>query len=145
MEGLIEGEICNRNGCKGTIERIDDDTSCSCHIHPPCSHCVDARHECKECGHEIDSPEIEYKSVKTDHTKIDPWQRKSDYELYNELKENEFAYITICGKYYWMEYKGKYPKGMTSQEILGKFNTCFGYKWLRIPQNGEFHLKVYTD
>lgn len=42
-------DICNRNGCTGIIEEYSSDSSCSCHINPPCSHCTDPRTFCPEC------------------------------------------------------------------------------------------------
>ena len=40
-----------RDGCIGIIEEHYTDTSCTCHCgHPPCSHCVDSRAYCPECG-----------------------------------------------------------------------------------------------
>jgi len=145
--GLVSGEKCNRDGCNGIMHEIDDDSSCSCHICPPCSHCVDVRFQCDECGYETETPsysEINSKEASTIGIP-DYFRWKSTEEKFNELKDNEFGYVTICGKYYWMEAKGKYPEGMTTEEILSKFNTCFGYKWLKAPCNGQFHLKYYTD
>jgi len=140
---MILGEKCGRDGCGGLMVEVDDDSSCSCHINPPCSHCVDMEYECDTCGYLVEKP---------DHSKASNWAtikpkyiQKSDIQLYKELKDGVFGYVTIYGEYYWMEAKGKYPAGMKSSEILSKFNTCFGYKWLKIPNNGEFHLKYYTD
>jgi len=48
--GYMEGEICNRNGCKGVIEDVIE--SCSCHLNPPCSKCVGDGCYCPDCGWE---------------------------------------------------------------------------------------------
>ena len=41
MIGNEEGEMCNRDGCTGTMQyKID---GCTCHINPPCSACVNVR------------------------------------------------------------------------------------------------------
>lgn len=48
--GLDEGEICNRDGCRGTMMYIKD-RPCTCHTgNPPCSACTDAPLTCSECG-----------------------------------------------------------------------------------------------
>jgi len=46
--GYEEGDVCNRNGCKGVIEAAEVE-NCSCHINPPCSACVNAGFNCPEC------------------------------------------------------------------------------------------------
>jgi len=49
--GLYEGDVCNRNSCKGVIEEHPVE-NCSCHINPPCSACTEPREYCPECGWE---------------------------------------------------------------------------------------------
>lgn len=46
--GAEEGDICNRDGCKGVI-KFTDPENCSCHINPPCSACLDTRLHCPTC------------------------------------------------------------------------------------------------
>ena len=47
--GLEEGDVCNRDGCKGIIEYPDVE-GCSCHINPPCNQCVSNTVWCPVCG-----------------------------------------------------------------------------------------------
>lgn len=56
MKGEITGDICNRDGCQGVMEEVYDDRGCSCHIHPPCSHCVDMVYCCLVCDFETGGP-----------------------------------------------------------------------------------------
>jgi len=42
------GEICNRDGCTGELVHHDEGC-CTCHINPPCAHCVDDYPYCEEC------------------------------------------------------------------------------------------------
>lgn len=49
IEGVEEGDVCNRNGCQGVLEAREKG-GCSCHINPPCSSCTEAREYCPECG-----------------------------------------------------------------------------------------------
>lgn len=46
--GYSKGDICNRNGCQGTMQRADG--VCRCHINPPCSYCENNEIICDECG-----------------------------------------------------------------------------------------------
>jgi len=48
IEGVCEGETCNRDGCTGILGRYEGD-GCSCHTSPPCSDCVEAREYCPKC------------------------------------------------------------------------------------------------
>lgn len=46
--GISEGDICWRDDCLGTIQKVDG--SCTCHMgNPPCGYCVDAPHYCDTC------------------------------------------------------------------------------------------------
>ncbi len=47
--GYEQGESCNRDGCVGIIEEHYRTESCSCHINPPCSSCVESRAYCPVC------------------------------------------------------------------------------------------------
>lgn len=144
--GLLEGETCNRNDCLGVMERIDTDSSCSCHIAPPCSHCVDACYICSECGFETEPPEpVSYSKTKNGGIPDEYQRKKTDRERFDEIPNGVFKYVTIPGTYYFMTYWGKFPEGWGRRDILEKFNTCFGYKWIKFPEDGEFKLKVYTD
>ena len=57
--GCFTGEICNRNGCRGSIDEYESESSCSCHINPPCSYCVDDRHYCPTCNWDGREEQIE--------------------------------------------------------------------------------------
>ena len=46
--GYFKGDICNRNGCQGTMQRADG--VCRCHLNPPCSYCENNEIICDECG-----------------------------------------------------------------------------------------------
>lgn len=49
--GYVKGAICNRNGCQGTMQRVEG--VCSCHLNPPCSYCEHNEISCDECGEEF--------------------------------------------------------------------------------------------
>ena len=49
--GLVENDLCHRNFCLGTIQKIDG--SCVCHMgNPPCSYCTNGLHYCDTCDWE---------------------------------------------------------------------------------------------
>ena len=48
-EEYHEGEVCHMAECLGILEYPPIE-NCSCHIHPPCSKCVDNKLVCTECG-----------------------------------------------------------------------------------------------
>lgn len=56
VHGCEEGDICNRDGCKGIIKERDGDRHCSCHISPPCPDCCRNYNYCPECEWEPEQP-----------------------------------------------------------------------------------------
>lgn len=49
--GYEEGDICNRDGCLGSIYiEYGFDGGCSCFNCSPCSWCESTFNECSECG-----------------------------------------------------------------------------------------------
>ena len=56
VHGEDEGDICNRDGCKGHMEFNHGDIgkcSCSTCSMPPCGYCESSRLVCNECGEEV--------------------------------------------------------------------------------------------
>lgn len=138
--GYDEGEECRRQGCNGIIEQRDQDRSCSCHIHPPCSACTEAREYCPECGYErkddfvmngyVVSPNKDtgvfrsYEPRPLDNTKID-WHSKS-HTYSSMIKE------------------GVYPEGTTMEEVRKAVEGTFGGRFERFGA-GKFKYIAYTD
>mgnify|MGYP000867851891 CR=1 FL=1 len=52
--GFCAGEMCNRDGCEGTITESSSEESCRCHICAPCSSCCNTSQYCEECGWDND-------------------------------------------------------------------------------------------
>lgn len=50
-EGTEEGDVCNRDGCQGTMGYPEVE-GCTCHISPPCGKCTENRLVCNVCGEE---------------------------------------------------------------------------------------------
>lgn len=55
--GTEVGEVCGRDGCAGVLVQVDDGYGCSCHLAPPCSHCMSKRPACTTCGYDLGAPE----------------------------------------------------------------------------------------
>lgn len=49
VEGKLEGDICNRNGCVGRMI-LEDVEDCTCHNNPPCSGHENQVTHCEKCG-----------------------------------------------------------------------------------------------
>lgn len=56
-----EGHWCRKDGCTGIMEwRRRFGESCSCHINPPCSACMEMKLTCTKCGYVLeDDPDDE--------------------------------------------------------------------------------------
>ena len=50
MVGVKECDICNRNGCTGTIYEIEGSCFCNATSYPPCNYCETPLEYCGECG-----------------------------------------------------------------------------------------------
>ena len=136
------GDKCPKVGCEGSLEIQEQEGSCSCHIHPPCSHCCHGMIECDSCEFEHDSMDS-LTSAKPIPGGI-PKQYIRIEKTLADLKKGTFDYLTIPGTYYFMEYKGYYPEGWTADDLKSKFNICFGYTNFSM-KDGQFNIKVYTD
>lgn len=45
---MEEGQMCGVDGCQGII-RFQEPENCSCHLHPPCSSCLNLKLYCPVC------------------------------------------------------------------------------------------------
>jgi hypothetical protein len=138
--GTITGEICNREGCKGIMHDTMEDASCSCHIHPPCSKCVNPDTYCSSCG-ETYSPSEE-KSIRIGA----PYEFK--VKTIADLDNTKISYYSFPHTHFSMRFKGVYPKDWNDdyaqKEIIKKINSSFGGRFSSF-KNGEFEYIGYTD
>ena len=122
-EGCIleEEELCNQ--CNVGFMRLHIE-GCSCHISPPCSACTSAPLICDKCGHTQEAPEL-HTPVPTESDKafmaIYQNKSKSWKEQLDDLPAGVFGFIRHPSDDGWgMTVRGKYPNGMTGEEILKK-------------------------
>jgi hypothetical protein len=135
VEGIFEGDVCNREGCNGIIN-THPVRGCSCHINPPCSACTEPRNFCSDCGWEEREEESENKEVVTkptpmiferkplDPTRID-WYSKG---------HTHFSILKI----------GVYPEDTDIREVEKVVRGSFGGRFKSFG-NGKFEYVAYTD
>jgi len=137
--GYLEGEVCNRKGCKGIITEHER-RGCSCHINPPCGSCTEPRAYCPECEwEEKDTVEINDFLVQVDRTTgfFKSWvQRPLD-----NTKIDWYSYGHTNSS---MKKVGVYPEGTTMSEVLSKVKGTFGGRFTYFG-NGKFEYIAYTD
>lgn len=151
--GYEEGELCNRGGCCGIIERIEKDGCCSCHINPPCGYCTDPDTYCPECNWEYEEEYIENNALSKEAS--DYYKRQSDILM----AQNEEFYEMYCGKkpsdklvirreshtYFTMKVRGVFPKGTESKSSLLKhIDGTFGGRYVKF-NDYSFEYIAYTN
>jgi hypothetical protein len=143
--GYNEGDLCNRDGCKGTIN-VHDKEGCSCHINPPCSSCARTYEYCPECGwdHQEEADE-EYRKrvVITDGlTYILPKRRTLD-----DLDKSKIDWFCSGGWHSGTEVTGVYPEGTKMKEVLKALKVHENPNMPRFKRfaDGIFTLTYFTD
>lgn len=155
IEGLLKGEICNRNGCDGIIDEHATETSCSCHVNPPCSHCTTDRNYCPKCdweGPERDTPVIDKDQSERNRVYYEKqnkeWQEARDlfYARYSGQKSVEKLEMRHeAHTHFSQKIVGVFPIGTETREsILPKVNGTFGGRFERWGDY-FFSFIAYTD
>lgn len=154
MLGYIKGEICNRNNCQGIIDEHEKEGSCCCHIHPPCSYCVEDNNYCPECGWEGYDEQNKNTSKSSDNSWYEIWlknvenRKKEIIDMYNGVvKITKFDYIIDETWNSGQRLKGVYTKDMTKQDILKKLSLSENPNMPRFSlfEDGRFKLSYFTD
>lgn len=140
-EGVINGEVCNRNGCTGIIEEHETDGGCSCHIKPPCSYCTTSREYCPECGWDGREEQIESESKKKTYP-----AREFKAKTLPDLDRSKINYIYKSHTHFSMIKEGVFPIGTSRDDVRKVVNGTFGGRFTRFDENnGEFEFIAYTD
>jgi len=147
--GYLEGETCNRNGCNGIIEQYSSDSSCSCHINPPCSYCVDDRHYCPECDwHGKDDQTAAASNSYTANTEwIQALQKRNDEfnaKWQGKVPITKLDYQREEHTHFTMKVRGVYPDGMSREDVYEKVKGSFGGRF-EFFDNNKFKFIAYTD
>ena len=151
--GIEMGEICNREGCKGIITEHKSNGSCSCHINPPCSHCVDDRHYCPVCDwqgidEQKDYPKTTDKETAYYKLQNETWAKDINefYEKYRTGMGIEKLEIRIEGHtHFSQKVTGIFPEGTeTIGTILPKVTGTFGGRFNYFGKYAFTYI-AYTD
>lgn len=160
-EGVEKDEMCNREGCIGIIAEHDTETSCSCHINPPCSHCETDRCYCPVCGYsggEKQKAAIKNSSDAITHKQREQWnaenkrwaeQRDLFYKKYRGEVPVEKLEIRIeTHTHFSQKVIGIFPIGTENYASLySKVKGTFGGRWnCHINETSyRFEFIAYTD
>lgn len=137
--GYEEGEICNRNGCAGTIETHPPE-NCSCHIAPPCHSCTSPRSYCTECGREeVDDIVVNDYVVNVD-------KQTGTYKFWGprELDASKIDWTSHSHSSCSMIKRGVYPPSVTKAQVEEKIRGTFGGHFNSFG-GGKFEYVAYTD
>ena len=156
-EGYSKGEICNRDGCDGVISEHHIEGSCSCHINPPCSYCVEPKEYCPKCDWDAKDVWLEHEKFENDywtnyHNRPDVIAEKQ------RLKEQEeIFYKMYRGEVPVTEYKSRHKShthfsqiiygvhpNMSKEVIESKVKGTFGGRFTRFNEF-SFEYVAYTD
>lgn len=150
--GIIKDEKCNRNGCNGVIIEHETDTSCSCHINPPCSHCTEDRNYCPVCGWEgaddyiepvVTDTQKEYYKKQNEELAV---QKDLFYKKYRgEIPADKLEIRSESHTHFSMKKIGVFAKGTETQlTLLPKVTGTFGGRF-EIFNDFSFSFIAYTD
>lgn len=144
------GEVCNRKGCMGVIELSETNLSCSCHINPPCSYCVDDRHYCPECNWMAIEEQKDYPIKGAQGLYNRMMAREENHaDLINKkmkglLPIDKLEYLIKPHTHFSMICEGVYPSGTTREDIVKKISSSFGGRF-EYFRNNKFKYIAYTD
>lgn len=148
--GVLEGEICGRDGCNGIIKELPKDGCCSCHISPPCSYCETQTEFCPACGWSAQEDQIEYDNMMHEFYLKNPPKQikyKTDKQLYDELEDGKFGYVRVAsGGHTICRLKGKHPN-MSRSDIYSKIGIQENPNMPRMVNFSckEFELTYFCD
>jgi len=154
--GLVKGETCNRNDCKGIIAEHDKEGGCSCHINPPCSYCTTDTAYCPDCNWQAGDdyvavdPEIEKRNRDSYAAQMKKWdeQRDSFYRKFHSKETIEKLEMRHEGHtHFSQKIIGVFPPNSETRESLyPQVKGTFGGRWEYINvEAGKFSFIAYTD
>lgn len=158
--GEEEGDICNRNGCLGTLYEQDIEGGCSCHSNPPCSYCTEPKLACDECDwtlkEELYLQEQAFRKTDAykkqqaeaeERAKANMAIRDAFYNMYHSKEiATEFKCVSKSHTHFSMEVMGYFPPTMTMEKLLDNIKGTFGGRFTYLDTKiGRFNYIAYTD
>lgn len=159
-EGYFKGDLCNRNNCKGIINELEKEGSCSCHINPPCGYCTEPNAYCETCGWDAREEQNEYDRQQMDLYKKNEiyyekqrkeWEeaRSLFYKKYRgEVPADKLEIRSESHTHFSMKKIGVFPKGSeTYQSLLPLVRGTFGGRFTTIIDENSYRFEyiAYTD
>ena len=147
-EGIEKGQVCNRNGCNGTIAEYEKEGGCSCHVSPPCSFCTEDNSYCPLCewyANEIIVQESKIKSIGGTLFE-DPFRsmRLIKGKMESGTGIDKLEWFNTSHTNSTMVKTGVYPKGMAKEELVKKIKGTFGGRFVYLTDH-SFKYIAYTD
>lgn len=140
MQDLQEGSACPE--CwKGTLF-FKAEKSCSCHINPPCSACVNAPLTCNRCGWKRDEEPSKIPPP-TDYKYMPYGNQVASTDLGSGKRLFDYKYDSSSGS--TMVWSGRYEGDVTAKDIIEAFGDgTFGHRGPTIG-GGRFTYTKITD
>lgn len=149
--GIETGEMCNRGGCNGIIEESEPHGCCSCHISPPCSHCVDDRHYCPICNWQgiDDQKNYPIQGAQGMYNRLmqrdDNYRDKIDKMRKGQMAIDKIMWYSESHTHFTMKKIGVYPINESRESVLKEIGEgTFGGRFEQF-NNGKFTYIAYTD
>lgn len=138
-----EGDTCG-NCMTGELKwrSIHYDGYCSCHLHPPCSYCMEQELVCSTCEtiHIEYAPE-KYETPAPNHIKF--WEQPFVPIVIGDGRITGYDYDGRSGS--TMVFRGTYEGNLTNQDLLAYFGSgTFGYRF-GFCLGGRFEFTKITD
>lgn len=152
-KGVLKGDNCNRNGCKGIINEHEKEGCCSCHINPPCGYCTTDTSYCPVCNwsaeEELNETESKRKLTKTirydDIMEVLEARRQDILDKMEHKKPiDKIEWLSESHTHFSMIKKGVYPNGATEDDVIKEVNGTFGGRFTKFDKNA-FEFIAYTD
>lgn len=138
--GIYEGDICQRDGCKGVIA-MHPVENCSCHISPPCGSCTKPAEYCPECDWQAIDDEVPYSDYLV--RPADPTGAWASYRP-RPLDPTKIDWRNEHHTHFTMIKRGVYPEGTTRAEVEERVRGTFGGRFESFG-GGRFSYVAYTD
>lgn len=150
-EGIFKGDVCNRNGCHGIIDKHKKDGCCSCHINPPCGYCTTDTSFCPKCGWSAqeEMEQIDMTPYNSDwYDDIMKAQEAKRMDILAKMRHekpiDKIEWLSESHTHFSMIKKGVYPNGMTRADVRKEVDGTFGGRF-RVFDKNVFEFIAYTD
>lgn len=154
--GYLEGEICNRDGCKELISLKEVEGGCCCHINPPCSYCVTPKEHCTECGWDAEEEiEAEERAAWLREQSRPEEEKQAERRYWELIRIKRMVKIfdpkrinakILPHTHFSQIVEGWFPAHMSMEDVRKEVNGTFGGRFERFDKARQaFSFVAYTD